>query len=125
MASYVAATSSSTDRYATPAAEGRKKDAKGASKKGGSSDMPVETKKYKVAKVYGDDHANIPKSVKALVIVEVRNILSDTGVPLMAYMQGSRVTVGDYSIPEVGADNILIKKVAHRRDADRFPPLLV
>ena len=40
---------------ATPAADGAKKDAKAASKKGASSDVPVETKMYKVAKVYGDD----------------------------------------------------------------------
>ncbi len=39
---------------ATPA-EGAKKDAKAASKKGASNDTPVETKMYKVAKVYGED----------------------------------------------------------------------
>ncbi|KAI1788380.1 glutamate-tRNA ligase [Ganoderma leucocontextum] len=39
---------------ATPA-EGGKKDAKAASKKGASNDVPVETKMYKVAKVYGED----------------------------------------------------------------------
>ena len=39
---------------ATPA-ESAKKDAKAASKKGASSDMPVETKMYNVARVYGED----------------------------------------------------------------------
>ena len=39
---------------ATPV-EGGKKDAKAAPKKVASSDIPVETKMYKVRKVYGDD----------------------------------------------------------------------
>ena len=39
---------------ATPA-DGAKKDAKAASKKGASSDTPAEAKMYNVARVYGED----------------------------------------------------------------------
>ena len=55
---------------ATPA-EGAKKDSKAAPKKGASSDTPVETKMYKIEKVYGEGALETPVETK---MYKVQNV---------------------------------------------------